>query len=104
MKPELLVLIEDRPEAQRLIVTWERAWEEFRERGFSGSTIRPEFKMTDPFVEAWSSISDVDVQDIETLCPVLFVNDILGPEGAVESWVVDFVRARMTAMMRGELK
>lgn len=86
MEPEALILIEDEPEAQKLIVTWpvvgplaERAPSEVR--------------------ELWAETSGVDVEDIERWEPVLFRNKILGPEGFVNDEVTRFLRNKIRAKM-----
>lgn len=99
LRPELLVLIEDRPEAQRLVVTWEKAWELYSTREYSGSEVQPEFKQDDPFTAAWSQISGVDIADIEELTPVLFVNGLLLPEGGIYGPVLMWIRRRMVEMI-----
>lgn len=98
--PELLVLLEDRPEAQRLLVTWKKAWQLYSGRGFTGTVVMPELKEDDEFTRAWSKISTVDPLDIEQLCPVLFVNELLLPEGDVDPVAYAWVRSRMLEMIQ----
>ena len=98
-KPQLLVLVENRPEAQRLIVTWQKAWDLYSDQPYSGTAVNPEFKEIDPFTERWAAISDVDPIDIEQLCPVLFVNEILWAEGGVDEMALRGVKGRMLEMI-----
>lgn len=98
--PERLVLVENNHDAQCLIATWTKAWEMFGEsKAFTGTIILPDLKENDEFTRSWGSISGVDPLDIERLTPMLFVNEILLPEGQCDKVSIGWVRSRMVHMV-----
>lgn len=74
---EILVLVEEDKRAQRLCVTWPKAWERW------GSSVEAEMEVDmslldeeHAFTLKWSSISGVDRDDVARLAPVLFANEL----------------------------
>jgi len=91
---EKLVLIIDSPESQRLVATWETAHERYHHL----LPDVPPLMWADGaprFIDAWATMARVDVDDLASLIPVLFENDILLPEGEVAEEALNFVRVRM---------
>lgn len=89
--PQLLVLIEQSHDAQRLIVTWRKASVDYGEL-LTDSPKR--LTAADPFTVEWSRVSGVDVDDVARLAPVLFENGLLFEEGGVHDTVDAYVRKR----------
>jgi hypothetical protein len=90
--PQLLVLIEQSLDAQRLIVTWRKAHFDYGE--LLMETAPKHLSSEDSFTEQWSRISGVDRDDIAKLAPVLFENGILFEDGGVHETADGFVRKR----------
>jgi hypothetical protein len=90
---ERLVLIVDSLEAQRMIATWNMAWERFADELISFDDVGE--KLTEGFRESWSRVANVDIDDLNTLVPVLFDNDLLGSEGKVAPEALRYIQARM---------
>ena len=109
MGTEVIVLIEDKPDAQRLIVTWQRVCEDYdaalQERAAAGQlpiVLEEGDVWVDPMEmvrEHWSRISGVDITDIPRLEPMLFENGLISHDGSVDELVLGWIRRRTIAGM-----
>lgn len=99
IRTELLVLIEQSIPAQRLIVTWPKAYLEF---GESLDVDPADLTSDHAFSERWGRISDVDIDDVARLAPMLFENGLLWRTGETSPTAHAFVLARGAGMVRAK--
>lgn len=88
MELEQIVLIEDDVDAQRLIVTWERAASTYENDEAAG-------------IDRWARVANVAPDDVERLAPMLFDNGFIGTGGVVDPQATDWIRARLMVKRDG---
>lgn len=93
MRPTALILLDGEPERMRLVATWP----------IVGARVPPELEaeeIHDWLLGEWERISGVLADDIARAEPILFENEILGPDGFVDGDAENFVRAHIAAALR----
>jgi hypothetical protein len=97
-----IVLIVDSPEAQRLVATWYMAWERYSALLDKSTDTGDE--LSEEFRDAWARIARCDIDDVDTLIPVLFENELLLAEGGVAQEALRYVRTRMEDLLARPLR
>lgn len=100
MELSALVLLDDNPDAVKLVATWPVVGS--THPGCIGETIGGEPRITSINEEAvvyWALVSGVDEEDVRRLMPLLFHNDILGTRGRVDENAKRYVNAKVAAKL-----
>jgi len=95
---ERLVLIVDSNEAQRLVATWYMVWERYGDRLENPDDVGE--ALAEEFLAQWSKVSAVDIDDVMSLVPVLFENELLVAEGQVAPEALRFIQSRMLDLLQ----
>lgn len=98
MKPELLVLLDGRIDAERLVVTWPKAHFDYGE--LMGDKKPSSLEADDPFTIAWARICGLDREDVASLAPMLFENGILLESGEIDPVAHGYLQARGVAILQ----
>lgn len=89
MQLEALVLLEDSPDARKLVATWAAIGERY-----DGDDDNAEM------IEAWERVSGVHAPDIERLEPILFANGIISTGGIVDPEAQRYLRAHVAQTLQ----
>lgn len=98
MKPELLVLLDGRIDAERLVVTWPKVHFDYGD--YIAGKNPSDLQADDPFTIAWGRIAGLDREDVAALAPMLFENGILRDSGDIDPVARAYLQARGVAILQ----
>lgn len=102
MELAALVLLDDNPDAVKLVATWPVVGVVMDGTGETTTIedIAANLAEHQAVMDRWSQISGVDEEDIARLIPMLFANDILRPGGLVDDQALAYIKAPVAARLR----
>lgn len=101
---EVWLLVADELEAQKLIVTWPKVWQEWREHLELTKLPEDSSDAMDALIEGWGELSGVEEQRIRHFVPILFENQLLGWDGTQADRIMGLLRAQVAATIRRQTR
>lgn len=92
----VLVLLNDDPLAQRLVVTWPNLPTATQQLIADGHD-----EEVGTAQDQWAAISGVDIDDLRRKLPLLFENHLIGRDGSVDDMVKTYIASILTKAMTG---
>lgn len=97
MELAALVLLDDNPDAVKLVATWPVAGEGVTLKDASDDA--DEFGIARTALDHWSRVSGVDEDDLTRILPMLVFNQIIGNGGHIDDHAKSYINAKVAAKL-----
>ena len=95
--PDVVLLIAENPEAQRLIVSWKSLPRSIKQAELEPDTIQEVWDLIEFSVDKWAKIAHVHSGLAKDLAEMLIENNLIYPDGTLNQYVQKFLNSQVIA-------